>query len=109
MSGSGYRGPRPEPPVKIIKPDGATHIVSANEFRNRAAEAADTIPAPTMTPDGAVTLELLEEMTMLTLFRNMRDAEKLSERTAAATAAVKFIAIKLRIGPIFGEGLDDPD
>ncbi len=120
MSGSGYSGSRPRPlppgprpePVKVIKPDGAAHVGSAYEFKNRPDQGSpEPMGAPPsgeeLNPSHAVTLELLEEMTMLTLYRVMRDSEKLSERTGAAAAAVKYIAIKLRVGPLLGEDLDN--
>lgn len=118
-SGSGYSGsnPRPRPPgprpspVKIITPDGETHAVSAQEFKHRAPPDLPTPEktaalAEEMNPSEVVSLELLEEQTMRTLYRNMRHAEKLSERTAAALGAIKFMAIKYKLGPEFGADLD---
>jgi hypothetical protein len=97
---------RPFPsPVTITKPDGSSHVTSGQAFRHRDPAAADEPEA--RTPDGAVTQELLEEMVMRTLVKVMRDSDKLSERTAAATSAVKFLAMKNRLGPTFGEDLDD--
>ena len=101
--------PRAEP-VTIIKPDGSSHVASARDFRQRPAETADPPPVPPteeMNPEGAVTQELLEEQIMRTLLYVMKHAEKLSERTAAATSGVKFLAIKYRLGPEFGADLDE--
>jgi hypothetical protein len=36
-------------------------------------------------------------------------AMKVSERTALLTAAVKLLAVKAKLGPKFGEGLDDSE
>lgn len=119
MSGSGYSGSRPRPappgprpsPVKIIGPDGDAHVVSAQEFKHREPPDLPT-PAETaqlaeeLTPGEAITLELLEEQTMRTLYRTMRLAEKLSERTAAAAQAIRYMAIKYKLGPEFGADLD---
>ena len=101
--------PRAEP-VKIIKADGSSHVATARDFRQRPAEAAEEsipIPPEERTPDGAVTLELLEEQIMRTLLYTMQHAEKLSERTAAATAGVKFMAVKAKMGEPFGGDLDE--
>lgn len=117
MSGSGYSGSRPRPappgprpsPVRITTPDGDSHVVSAHEFKTRAMpETEEAAPAEEMTPAGAVTTESLEDMTRRTLYRVMKDSEKLSERTAAATAAVKYLSIKYRVGPELGADLDEP-
>lgn len=118
MSGSGYSGSRPRPPapgprpspVKVIS-DGEAHVVSAHEFKHRAPPDLPTPEktaelAEEMNPGEVVSLELLEEQTMRTLYRNMRTAEKLSERTAAALGAIKFMAIKYKLGPEFGADLD---
>lgn len=106
-----WQGRERAQPVRVIEPGGGSHVVSAEAFKNReapdlptpaeaAAEAAD------LTPD-VVTIEQLEEQTMRTLFRNMRYAEKLSERTAAAAQAIRFMAIKYKLGPDFGADLDN--
>lgn len=99
-------------PVTITKPDGSSHVTSAHDFRQRPASAADTPEdsppsAEDFTPGDAVTTETLESMTMMTLYKVMRDSDKLAERTGAATAAVKLLALKYRVGPAFGEDLDD--
>lgn len=96
-------------PVRITKPDGSSHVVSAHDLRQRSQEAAAPAPPDEMVPDDAVTQAMLEQKTMSTLFKIMRDSEKFSERTSAATAAVKFLAIKYKIGPAFGADLDDDD
>jgi len=99
-------------PVTITKPDGSSHVTSAYDLRHRPAAAAD-LPedsppsAEDFKPGDAVTLAALEEMTMRTLYKVMRDSEKLAERTAAATSAVKFLAVKFRVGPEFGADLDE--
>jgi hypothetical protein len=96
-------------PVTITKPDGSSHVTSAYDFTHRP-EAASDMPSETsepLAPQGAVTIELLEEMVMRTLVKVMRDSDKLAERTAAATAAVKYLGIKYRVGPAFGEDLEE--
>ena len=99
-------------PVTIIKPDGSSHVTSAWDLRHRPAAAADSPEdsppsAEDFKPGDAVTQESLEAMVMQTLYKVMRDSDKLSERTAAATSAVKFLGIKWRVGPAFGEDLDE--
>ena len=117
MSNPGGTPPRrfhrpPEPaPVRVITPDGDAHVVSARDFKHR--EPPD-LPTPEdtaklaaeMNPGEAVTLELLEEQTMRTLYRAMVHSEKFSERTAAAGQAIRFMAIKYKLGPEFGADLD---
>lgn len=99
-------------PVRVIEPGGGSHVVSAEAFKHRpppdlptpveaAAEAAG------LNPGDVVTIELLEEQTMRTLYNNMKIAEKLSERTAAAAQAIRFMAIKYKLGPDFGADLDN--
>jgi hypothetical protein len=92
-------------PVIVTKGDGTTQQVSAEEFRARQDEAiADTIPEIT-----DFSQEILEEEIRKTLIAVMRHSLKLNERTAAATAGVKYMAAKSRMGD-FGSGLDDdPD
>ena len=99
-------------PVTITKPDGSRHVVSAYDLRQRPDAAAglpeDTPPSPDdIDQKDLCNQELLEEMTRTTLYKVMRDSDKLSERTAAATAAVKYLAIKYRIGPEYGQDLDE--
>jgi hypothetical protein len=94
-------------PVKIIKPDGSSHVASARDFRQRPTDEPEDHPPEELTPEGAVTQDLLEEWVKRTLVKVMRDGEKLSERTAAASAAIKYMAVKGRLGPVFGEDLDE--
>ena len=101
-------------PVTITKPDGSRFTVPGSEYKHRAAEAAkrqeitgEDNPEE-FVPSGAVTQEALEEMVMRTLHTAMRNPLcKPAEQIAAATAAVKYLSIKFRLGPAFGEDLDE--
>ena len=100
-------------PVTVTRPDGSRFTVPGQEYKSRAAEAAkrqeitgEDNPEE-FVPSAAVTQESLEEMVMRTLHTAMRNPLcKPAEQIAAATAAIKFLWIKYRVGPAFGEDLD---
>ncbi len=101
-------------PVRITKPDGSSHVTSAHDLRHRPQTAAETPeetpPSPAdINPLDAVTQDMLETMTRATLYKVMRDSDKLSERTAAATSAVKYLAIKYKVGPAYGDELEEEE
>lgn len=49
----------------------------------------------------------LEEWIESTLIAAMAQADKQSEKTAAANVAVRYLAVKHRVGPALGTGFDD--
>jgi len=100
-------------PVRITKPDGSSHVVGARDFRHRAPEAEidkpeEPVDAQGTSVVGEISQRELEAAVRKTLFQVMRDSTKLSERTAAATASIKYLAIRYRVGPEWGDELDDP-
>jgi hypothetical protein len=53
------------------------------------------------------TTKKLEKKIEDTLMLVMNGAEKTSEKISAAAAAIKFLAVRLKVGPEFGGSLDD--
>lgn len=104
-------------PVTIERPGQAPQTVTADAFKGRVPPSNGDKPGET-SPDGDppgfvpitdddATQEVMETEIRKTLIQVMRNSVKWPERTAAATAAVKYLAIKYKVGPEFGGGLDD--
>ena len=99
-------------PVIVTSHDGTTQQVSAHDFKRREDVPPEEPPAgevPELAEVVDISQEALEAEIRTTLIQVMRNAVKLTERTAAATAGIKYLAVKERGGGEFGAGLDGGD